>query len=186
MPPCSKNAGYRRPVDAVDCARAGHPVNHPMALPHAPCELLRRPRERLARDIREHHPIAPGKRELPLQRRSWLTHHRPDVLQLPVLHLDHQQARAGDAGSENPDAASTRRPARCTSTRSRLRDGIPAAARSGVRRRSSVAYNLSMKESELPSVHRGRRSTLNSVQICRSSSPSNFDVRNSIKSSWPG
>ena len=91
-----------------------------------------RPRERLAGDIREHDPIAPGKHQLPLERRSRLTHqrgiglqqpanpervllrllqrirlphlapidlkrgrkpvHRPDVLQLPVLHLDHQQA----------------------------------------------------------------------------------------------
>ena len=94
-----------------------------------------RPGERLAEDIREHDPIAPGKRELPLKRRSRLTHqrgiglqqpanperillrllqrirlprlapidlrrgrepvHRPDVLQLPVLHLDHRQAAPG-------------------------------------------------------------------------------------------
>ena len=105
-----------------------------------------RPRERLAGDIREHHPIAPGKHQLPLKRRSRLTHqrgiglqqpanpvrvllrllqrirlphlapidlqrgrepvHRPDVLQLPVLHLDHQQAAPGMEKMTTPSSPS--------------------------------------------------------------------------------
>src|SRR3990172_7633451 len=69
------------PMLVASCSCWRSMANHALGRNHV-AEI--RPRERLAGDIREHHPIAPGKRELPLKRRPRLTHQRGIGLQQPA------------------------------------------------------------------------------------------------------